>query len=106
MLGRKLRRLSLNSSVVVGALEGILLARLVALLFAGREDNPVLYILLILTAPLVWPWRWLDKWAGQPLFGARLELATLAAMLVVALIAGVWSIVNRRRKPVGVSYHG
>ncbi len=106
MLVRKLRRLSFNRSVVVGAVEGILLARLIALLFAAREDNPIVYILLLLSAPLIWPWRWIDRWVGQPLLGARLELATLAAMLVVALIAGVWSIVNRQRKPVGANYVG
>jgi hypothetical protein len=92
--------------MVAGAVEGLLLARLIALLFAGREDNPILYILLLSSAPLVWPWRWLDRWVGQPLIGARLELATLAAMLAVALIAGVWSMIRRRRRLVEASYHG
>ncbi len=95
-------RLSLDN--VVGAVEGLLLARLVALLFAARPDNWVFDTLLALTMPLVWPWQSLDSWAGQPRFGARLELATLAAMLVVALAAALWSLSRRRRLPEGETH--
>ena len=80
----------LTFSGVVGAVEGALLARLLGLLFAARPDNPVFQLLFALTAPLVWPWAWLDRWAGQPRFGARLELATLAAMATLAMASGLW----------------
>ena len=75
------------STYLAGVVEGLLLARLVTLLFAGRPGNPVWEILWALTWPLVWPWSALDRWAGQPRFGARLELATVAAMVIVALLA-------------------
>ena len=81
----------LGVDLVVGIVEGLLLVRLVGLLFAARPDNCALDLLLELCVPLVWPWMWLDRWAGQPRFGARLELATLAAMLMVALLAGIWT---------------
>jgi len=77
-------------SSVVGAIEGLLFARLIAQLFAARPDNAIYVMLYGLTAPLIWPWTWLDAWGGTPRFGARLELATIAAMLVVALTAGLW----------------
>jgi hypothetical protein len=92
-------RLSLRA--VVGAVEGLLLARLVALLFAARPDNLVIQMLLWLTAPLVWPWHWFDRWVGQPSEGARLELATLAAIATVALVSGFWSMYRSRRERSG-----
>ena len=82
-------------AVLFGLLEGLLLLRLVALLFAARPDNPLIIVILALTAPLVAPFRRLDQLAGQPQFGARLELATLAAMVVLISIAAVlqwWSL--------------
>ena len=82
---------------VVGAIQGILLVRFIGLLFAARPSNPVFELCYTLTAPLVWPWTWLDRWAEQPRFGARLELATLAAMLMVALLAGLWTFYWNRR---------
>ena len=76
--------------LIAGIVEGLLLVRLVGLLFAARPDNRVLALIIDLCVPLVWPWLWLDRWAGQPRFGARLELATLAAMLMVAMLYGSW----------------
>ncbi|MDP9309677.1 MAG: YggT family protein [Chloroflexota bacterium] len=84
-------------AVLFGLLEGLLLLRLVALLFAGRPDNPWLALVLALTAPLTVPFRVLDQWAGQPRFGARLELATLAAMLLLGLGAAGWLWYRQRR---------
>lgn len=78
--------------LLVGVIEGLLLVRLVALLFAARPDNPALALLLTLTAPLIAPFAILDRVANQPQFGARLELATLAALLVVFAIALVLNI--------------
>ena len=84
-------RRRLTFSRLIGAVEGLLLVRLIGLLFAARPDNPVLALFFALSAPLVWPWTWLDRWAGQPRFPqARLELATLAAMATVALLAALW----------------
>jgi preprotein translocase subunit SecD len=82
----------------VGLLVGLLSARLLALLFAARPDNPAISLLLTLTAPLTAPFRILDRLAGQPQFGARLELATLAALVLAIGVAAVvqWAILNRR----------
>jgi hypothetical protein len=80
----------LRIDTVAGIVEGMLLVRLVGLLFAARPDNRALNLLFELVAPLVWPWTWLDRLAGQPRFGARLELATLAAMVMIALLYGGW----------------
>ena len=99
--GSRLLQVRFSFGGVIGAIEGFLLARLVALLFAARPDNPVFEALFALTAPLVWPWRWLDAWARQPRFGARLELATLAAMVAVVLLAGLWGLYRSRRTPAG-----
>lgn len=77
-------------AALIGVIEGLLLLRLVALLFAARPDNPWIALLLALTAPVTAPFRMLDRWAGQPQFGARLELATLAALLLLAGIAIIW----------------
>ena len=89
----------LRMPTVVGAIQGLLLARLVALLFAARPDNLVFEILFALTTPLIWPWRWIDLLAGQPRFGARLELATLAALAMLALLAALWGLVRRPQRP-------
>ena len=93
-------------SRIIGIIEGILLVRLVGLLFAAREDNPVFEFLFTLSMPLVWPWTWLDRWAQQPREGARLELATLAAMVMVALLAALWSLYRGRRAPGREDRHG
>jgi hypothetical protein len=83
--------------IAVGVLEALLLLRLVALLFAARPDNPAIAALLLLTGPLTAPFGSLDRWAGQPRFGARLELATLAALLLIALVALLVQWRSRRR---------
>ncbi|GAC1642716.1 MAG: hypothetical protein NVS4B8_12120 [Herpetosiphon sp.] len=70
----------------LGGLAGVLLVRLVLLLFAARPSNPVVAVWLTLSAPLVWPWTLLDRWAGQPRFGARLELGTLAVLVIIGVV--------------------
>ena len=84
---------------LVGLLGGLLAARLVALLLAVRPDNPAISLLLTLTAPLTAPFRVLDRLAGQPQFGARLELATLVALALVIGIAAVvqWVLLSHSR---------
>lgn len=83
-------------SQLIGAIEGLMVGRLVALLFAARPENWAINILLRGSEPLVRPWSWLDRWANQPRIGARLELATLAAMVVVALLAVVVGLYSTR----------
>jgi YggT family protein len=74
---------------IIGAAEGLLLARLVLRMFAARPDNPAVAVLLAVTEPLRWPLAALD--AMQPRFGAVLELSTLVLVVVLpALAVGVW----------------
>lgn len=82
---------------LVGLLGGLLAARLIALLLAARPDNPAINLLLTLTAPLTAPFQFLDQLAGQPQFGARLELATLAALALLTGIATIaqWVLLSR-----------
>jgi hypothetical protein len=68
---------------LIGAVEGLLVARLVLRLFAARPDNLVVRGVLAVTEPLRAPLAVLD--AAQPRFGATLEFSTL--LLVVALPA-------------------
>ena len=68
---------------ILGALEALLLARLVLRLFAARPENAAFAALYALTAPFRMPLAALD--AGQPRFGAVLELSTLAACGLVAV---------------------
>lgn len=65
--------------------ETLLLARLVARILAARPDNPFIVALYLLSEPLRLPLVALD--AGQPLYGAVLELSTLAMAALVAAIA-------------------
>lgn len=81
----------------VGALEGLLLARLVLRLFAARPDNPAVAALLALTEPLRAPLALLD--AAQPQFGAVLELSTLALLVLFPL--GLWAVGRAQRGAAG-----
>jgi uncharacterized protein YggT (Ycf19 family) len=74
-------------ALVAGALEGLLLARLVARLLAARPDNPAFAALRRLTDPLVGPLRALDY--DQPPFGAALEFSTLTMAIAVPALAYV-----------------
>jgi uncharacterized membrane protein len=90
-------------AALFGLLESLLLLRLVALLFAARPDNPWIVLIISLTAPFTAPFRILDQWAGQPQFGARLELATLAAMVIVLIVAVIWQIRYMRKTDISQS---
>lgn len=80
-----------------GALEAMLLARLVARLLAARPDNPAVMVLYAITGPLVAPLGVLDY--EQPPFGAALEFSTLAMAICVPLLAYMaWVLLNRRNK--------
>lgn len=72
-------------ALAAGALEGLLLARLVARLLATRPDSPAFAALRWLTEPLVWPLRALDY--DQPPFGAALEFSTLSMAIAVPALA-------------------
>jgi uncharacterized protein YggT (Ycf19 family) len=81
---------------LLGGLQALLLARLLLSLLAARPDNPAFSALFVLTSPLVAPLRFLD--AGQPRFGAVLELSTLALFLLLSVAAIVlWSVLGRGR---------
>ena len=77
----------------VGALAALVAARLLLRLLAARPDNPVFGPFLALTAPPAWL-ATLD--AGQPRFGATLEISTLA--LLAALIAAALLIAGLGRR--------
>ncbi len=70
---------------LTGALEGLLLARLVARALAARPDNPAFALLYGITDPLVTPLLALQP--DLPPFGAALEWPTLVLALVV-LVGG------------------
>jgi hypothetical protein len=72
---------------IIGGVEGLLLARLVLRLFAARPDNPFVHIFLDATAPLLAPLAFLD--AGQPHYGAMLEISTLALIALVGLAGAI-----------------
>lgn len=82
---------------LVGLLTGLLLVRLVALLFAARPDNPILGLLLALTAPLTAPFAALNQLTGQPQWGARLDLAALAAIALLLTLAAALQRLHLRR---------
>ncbi len=84
----------------------MLAARLIGLLFAVRPDNWVFEVVLAITAPLVWPWTWLDQWAAQPRFGARLDLATLATMLLILLVSLGWESYRTAHRRAGTQSDG
>ena len=83
LIWRTMQRRATVILSVLGALEALLLARLVLRLFAARPDNSVFAGLLLLTAPLRAPLAALD--AQQPAFGAVFELSTLALCMLIGL---------------------
>ena len=86
-LMQKIRQSPVNGTLIIavatGAIEGLLLARLVARLLAARPDNPSIQLLHSVTGPLVAPLSALNY--AQPPFGAALELATLIMATLVPL---------------------
>lgn len=79
---------------ILGALEALLLARLVLRMLAARPENPVFAALFAVTAPLRAPLALLD--AGQPRFGAVLELSTLAACMLITIAVFAVAYIARR----------
>lgn len=79
------RRLNWFSIGILGAVEALLLARLVLRLLAARPDNPTVAVLYALTGPMVGLLAPLDS--GQPRFGSVLELSTLTLVMIL-LIGG------------------
>jgi uncharacterized protein YggT (Ycf19 family) len=89
----------------LGGLGALLLARLLLSLLAARPDNPAFKALFGLTAPLVAPLQFLD--AGQPRFGAVLELSTLALIVLLMVVAlAVWSVLGRGKQDDRERYTG
>ncbi len=87
-------RLSRSLLFAAGALEGLLVARLLLLLLAARPDNPTVAALLSLTEPIVAPLSFVD--AGQPRFGAVLELSTLILVALVPFVVTTGRLLYRR----------
>lgn len=81
-------------ALVLGGLGGLLAARLLLLLLAARPDNPSVAGVLWATTPLVAPLAFLN--AGQPRFGAVLDLAALLLLAVVVVLTGVGVTVRKR----------
>jgi hypothetical protein len=94
MFRQSLGNWALILSLAAGAIEGLLLARLVARLLAGRPDNPSLALLYGLTGPLVAPLAALDF--DQPPYGAALEFSTLTLATIVPLLAYLAWVLLRR----------
>jgi uncharacterized protein YggT (Ycf19 family) len=69
---------------VLGGVLALLVARLLLRLLAARPDNLGVTSIYRLTQPLVQPLQMLD--AGQPRFGASLELSTLTLVLVLLVL--------------------
>lgn len=80
-------RILAATTIVLGIAEGALIARFVLRLFAARPDNPAVQALYTVTQPVIAPLQALD--AGQPQYGASLEYATLALLLVLPLITAL-----------------
>ncbi|MFQ3664329.1 MAG: YggT family protein [Chloroflexaceae bacterium] len=79
---------------LTGALEGLLLARLVARALAARPDNPAFALLYGITDPLVTPLLALQP--DLPPFGAALEWPTLVlALLVLVGSFSLWYWLSR-----------
>ncbi len=84
-------RLALVLVGLAGALEALLLARLIARLLAARPDNPALTMLYTLTWPFVAPFAFLNY--DQPPFGAVFERSTLLVVVglpIIAYLAWAW----------------
>ena len=103
-LMQKIHQFPVNFALIIalaaGAIETLLLARLVARLLAARPDNPSIQLLYSLTGPLVAPLAALNY--AQPPFGAALELATLTMAMLVPLGAYLaWVLLRRTATPIG-----
>ena len=80
---------------ILGGAIALLLARILLKLFAGRPENPVIGALFALTAP---PPALLFLDAGQPRFGAVLELSTLALVVLLLVTGFALRFWQRRRR--------
>lgn len=95
---RKFRKNTVDYALLIawvaGALDALLLARLVARLFAARPDSPAIQLLYAVTSPLVAPLAALNY--DQPPYGAALEFATLIMATFVPLLAYLtWAVLRR-----------
>ncbi|WP_298401670.1 YggT family protein [uncultured Chloroflexus sp.] len=91
-------RLRNGIALLGGAISGLLIARLVLKVLAARPDSPTVSWLYTLTAPLVTPLAIIDR--DQPRFGAVVEFATVATLIVVISVTALsWVWLGRRRQP-------
>lgn len=78
------RRVIRGITILIGVVEGLLIARLMLRLFAARPDNAVIQALYGVTQPLIAPLGALDS--AQPRYGASLEFATLTLIVALPLL--------------------
>lgn len=90
-------RVLMAATIVLGAVEGALIARFVLRLFAARPDNPAVQALYAVTQPIIAPLHALD--AGQPQYGASLEFATLTLLVVLPLIVALMWKLSENHQP-------
>jgi len=74
----------------------LLLARVVALLFAADPNQPFVRLLLGATRPLLVLVAWID--CNQPTAGVRFERGTLLLAGALLLLGAVWMRARQRRK--------
>lgn len=82
------------TSYLLGAIEALLLVRLLLRLLAARPDNVAVAALFTISAVLIQPFSFLD--VGQPHFGAVLEFSTLAASLFGFVVLVVWVMLHKK----------
>lgn len=88
----------------LGAIEALLIARLLLRLLAARPDNPAFAALLAVTGVLRAPLAALD--AAQPRFGATLEFSTLVLLVLLAAIMLALGLLARRDAQTARISHG
>lgn len=74
----------------------LLLARVVALLFAADPTQPFVQFVVWITQPLLIPLAWID--ANQPTVGVRFERGTLILAVLIVLLVGVGAALRRRKR--------
>jgi hypothetical protein len=82
---------------ILGAIEALLLARLIFKLFAARPEHPVVAWILALSEPAIALLARFDE--GQPQFGATLEFSTLTLCLLIPILWTIGRNIRERRAP-------
>ena len=95
--GEKFQQILPILQALLGLVAGLLAARFVVRLLAVRPEARWWQVLDLLSAPLRAPFAAFD--AGQPQFGAVLELSSLAALVLIGallfLLGGLQSLAHK-----------